>query len=143
MRTLKKISSKFAINDQTINVIEKTLFLVSNWNPKQNGLGYSFGNGRKFMKLLSESSNLDDFSNDINCYLMSEPGLDVTAEIIDLTKSCAQFKLDLKNLIPFKLLNTDEMPKNTKLNSNECVKANEIIELFENCSKKINKGDVS
>ncbi len=124
-------------------MIEKILFLVSNWNPKQNSLGYGFGNGRKFMKLLSESSNSDDFSNDINCYLMSEPGLDVTAEIIDLTKSCAQFKLDLKNLIPFKLLNTDEMPKNTKLNSNECVKANEIIELFENCEKKLNKSDVS
>jgi hypothetical protein len=64
---------------------------------------------------------------------MSEPGLDLTADLIDLTKSCAQFKVDLKNFIPFKLLNKDEMCENTKPNTdnNENITTIEVIELFE------------
>jgi hypothetical protein len=125
--------------EQHFDVIEKTLFLVSNWNPKHNRLGYGLGNGRKYMRWLSESLNSDDFSDDISCFLMSEPGFDVTAEMIDLTKSCAQLKVDLKQLIHFKLLNTDEMHQNTKPNTNECIKANEIIELFKQFIDELNK----
>ncbi len=124
--------------EQHLDVIERTLFLVSNWNPEHNSLGYGFENGRKYIRWLSESLNLDDFSDYINCYLMSEAGLDATSEVIDLTKSCAQFKIDLKNLITFKLLNTDEMRQNFKPNTNEFIKANEIIELFEQFIDELN-----
>jgi hypothetical protein len=123
-----------------MNILQKVLFLIRDWNPENPdyNLGFGLTNGKRYVKNLIEKEKLSVNIEEVNCYLMSAPGPDVHLETINLSKMTYQFKVDLKNLIPYKLLNTDEMEIKTKPNCYEPINSNQLIELFNTFVEELN-----
>jgi hypothetical protein len=99
-----------------MNILQKVLFLIREWNLEDPNYSLKFGsiNGKRYLKKLIEKEKLSVNIEDITCYLMPTPGPNVNLETINLSHLLDQFKVDLKNLIPYKLLNIDEIKTKTK-----------------------------
>jgi molecular chaperone DnaK (HSP70) len=128
----------------SIRTLQNVLFLIRDWKPgkSEKKLGFGSKNGSKYIKnLLNSITELSFNSNveDLYCYLMSEPELNPDINEIDLSKLKKQFILDLQNLVAFKLLDSDELQRNFKDESNEYMSADEWLDLIENCIKYFNE----
>jgi hypothetical protein len=101
---LQNSISRISIFDNSMNILQKVLFLIRDWNPEDPiiKLGFGSANGQRYGKNLIETEKRSVNIEVVNCYLMSAPGPDVHLETINLSKMMDQFKVDLKNLIPFR-----------------------------------------
>jgi hypothetical protein len=113
---------------------------LRDWSSGTSGIRLGFGsqNGSKYMQKLINSNELNGIK-DLNCYLMSTPNLKADMIEVNLSQLNNQFKLDLQNLMHYKLLNNDEIQRKYKPKTNECIKADELFHLFETCVKKLNE----